>query len=107
MEVNCRPGGYIFTWLIGYSSLLGPIGGIMIVDYYFIRKQQLNVVELYKEKGKYSFSGGFNSYASLLCCWGFYPMYPAFWYKQSYWVNPQCHPGSFIYIAMPGLWDFL
>src|SRR5678809_84686 len=49
------PGGYIFTWLVGYSSLLGPIGGIMIVDYYFIRKQQLIVDELYKVKGAYSY----------------------------------------------------
>jgi NCS1 family nucleobase:cation symporter-1 len=37
------PSGYIFTWLVGYSSLLGPIGGIMIVDYFFIRRQQLLV----------------------------------------------------------------
>src|SRR5436190_973470 len=28
------PSGYIFTWLIGYSALLGPIGGIMIADYF-------------------------------------------------------------------------
>src|SRR5882724_3243077 len=35
------PSGYIFTWLVGYSSLLGPVGGIMIADYYFIRKQHL------------------------------------------------------------------
>ena len=33
------PTGYIFTWLIAYSSLLGPIGGIMILDYFFIRKK--------------------------------------------------------------------
>ena len=28
------PQGYVFTWLIGYSSLLGPIGGILLVDYF-------------------------------------------------------------------------
>ena len=33
------PNGYIFTWLIVYSSLLAPVGGIMIADYFFIRKQ--------------------------------------------------------------------
>jgi len=33
------PDNYIFTWLGGYSALLGPIGGIMIADYFFIRKQ--------------------------------------------------------------------
>ena len=35
------PTGYIFTWLIAYSSLLGPVGGIMIADYYFIRKAKI------------------------------------------------------------------
>src|ERR1035437_1700662 len=57
------PTGYIFTWLIAYSSLLGPIGGIMIADYYFIRKQKLNVNELYQLKGQYSFGNGFNKLA--------------------------------------------
>src|SRR6187399_1941670 len=48
------PTGYIFTWLVGYSSLLGPVGGIMIADYYLIRKQQLDVDELYNPEGIYS-----------------------------------------------------
>src|SRR5882757_242332 len=55
------PGGYIFTWLVGYSSLLGPVGGIMIVDYYFIRKQTLIVGDLYSHKGIYNFKNGFNN----------------------------------------------
>src|SRR5207344_1483380 len=54
------PTGYIFTWLVGYSSLLGPVGGIMIVDYYFIRKQQLDAQDLYSPIGIYSFKNGFN-----------------------------------------------
>src|SRR5690349_8897994 len=54
------PNGYIFTWLVGYSSLLGPIGGIMIVDYFFIRRQKLLVNDLYKEQGIYTYSRGFN-----------------------------------------------
>ena len=58
------PGGYIFTWLVGYSSLLGPVGGIMIVDYYFIRRQQLLVTDLYERNGSYSYSNGFN-YAAI------------------------------------------
>src|SRR5690606_20995856 len=48
------------TWLVGYSSLLGPVGGILIVDYYVIRKQTLVVDDLYKEAGIYKFTGGFN-----------------------------------------------
>lgn len=44
-------------WLLGYSSLLGPIAGIMIVDYFLIKRQLLNLPELYKTDGIY---GGFN-----------------------------------------------
>jgi nucleobase:cation symporter-1, NCS1 family len=44
-------------WLLGYSSLLGPIAGIMIVDYFVIKRQFLNLPELYKTHGIYR---GFN-----------------------------------------------
>src|SRR6218665_1756274 len=47
------PSGYIFPWLVGYSSLLGPIGGIMIADYYFIRKKELIVEDLYQQGKSY------------------------------------------------------
>ncbi len=57
------PSGYIFTWLVGYSSLLGPVGGIMIVDYFFIRDKNLDLNALYTEGGVYSYKNGFNSAA--------------------------------------------
>ncbi|WP_430462729.1 NCS1 family nucleobase:cation symporter-1 [Thalassolituus sp. LLYu03] len=41
------------NWLLGYSSLLGPIAGIMIVDYFLIKNQELDLVSLYSEKGSY------------------------------------------------------
>lgn len=41
------------NWLLGYSSLLGPIAGIMIVDYFFIRKQELDVAALYMSSTLY------------------------------------------------------
>jgi NCS1 family nucleobase:cation symporter-1 len=41
------------NWLIGYSSLLGPIAGIMIVDYFLIKKQQYDLVALYKDGARY------------------------------------------------------
>ncbi|MFT6913934.1 MAG: NCS1 family nucleobase:cation symporter-1 [Motiliproteus sp.] len=44
-------------WLLGYSSLLGPIAGIMIVDYFLIKRQELDLPELYKTDGLYA---GFN-----------------------------------------------
>lgn len=72
------PSGYIFTWLVGYSSLLGPVGGIMIADYYFIRKQNLNTDELYSHKGQYSFTNGFNRYAIIALLLGILPNVPGF-----------------------------
>ena len=42
------PHGYIFVWLIAYSALLGALAGIMICDYYIIRKTELELVELFK-----------------------------------------------------------
>ena len=72
------PTGYIFTWLVGYSSLLGPVGGILIVDYYFIRKQHLVVDDLYNTKGIYSFTNGFNMSAVAALLLGIVPNVPGF-----------------------------
>ncbi len=52
------PSGYIFTWLIGYSALLGPIAGIMIADYFVWRRTHLDVDGLYRQDGPYRYSGG-------------------------------------------------
>jgi NCS1 family nucleobase:cation symporter-1 len=51
---------YIFGWLIGYSSFLGPIAGVLICDYFIIRKRILNAKDLYDPKGSYNYKGGFN-----------------------------------------------
>lgn len=72
------PSGYIFTWLVGYSGLLGPIGGIMIADYYFIRKERLHLKELYQHKGRYLFGNGFNSKAIIALVVGIVPNIPGF-----------------------------
>ena len=72
------PSGYIFTWLVGYSSLLGPVGGILIVDYYFIRKKILITEELYNPKGIYSYKNGFNLAAIVALLCGILPNAPGF-----------------------------
>ena len=54
------PSGYIFTWLIGYGALLGPIGGILIADYFVWRRCELDLPELYDADGPYRFTNGFN-----------------------------------------------
>ncbi len=72
------PNGYIFTWLIAYSSLLGPVGGIMIVDYFFIRKKELIVDELYSYKGRYTYTNGFNRNALMALVVSILPNVPGF-----------------------------
>ncbi len=54
------PNGYIFTWLIGYSALLGPIAGIMIADYFVLRGTRLDVAALYQANGEYRFTNGYS-----------------------------------------------
>jgi len=51
---------YIFGWLVGYSGFLGPIAGILICDYFLIKKKKLNVLDLYRRNGEYEFTNGFN-----------------------------------------------
>ena len=72
------PNGFIFTWFIGYSSLLGPVGGIMIADYYFIRKQELVLTDLYNPTGIYSFNKGINRGAIIALFAGILPNVPGF-----------------------------
>jgi NCS1 family nucleobase:cation symporter-1 len=51
---------YIFGWLVGYSGLLGPIAGVMIADYFVVRRRQLDVEDLYLRHGRYEYANGFN-----------------------------------------------
>ena len=53
-------GNYIVGWLVGYSSFLGPIAGVMIADYYVVRKKIILTEDLYDRHTFYEFSGGFN-----------------------------------------------
>jgi NCS1 family nucleobase:cation symporter-1 len=70
--------GYIFTWLIGYSALLGPIAGILIIDYYLIRKTELDVDQLYRHDGVYSYGNGWNMVAIVAFAAGVLPNIPGF-----------------------------
>ena len=70
--------GYIFTWLVGYSALLGPVAGIMLVDYYFLRDTRLDVAELFAERGEYSYRGGWNPAAVIALACGVLPNLPGF-----------------------------
>jgi len=54
------PSGYIFTWLLGYSGGLGSIAGVLIADYWVVRKTALRIEDLYLVDGAYRFSSGWH-----------------------------------------------
>ncbi len=68
-------GTYIFTWLVGYSALLGPIAGVMIADYWIVRRCELDVPDLYRVDGRY---GRFNPVAMVALALGIAPNIPGF-----------------------------
>jgi NCS1 family nucleobase:cation symporter-1 len=70
--------GYIFTWLVGYSALLGPIGGILIADYFVLRRTSLDVGDLYRRGGRYEYAGGVNPRALVAFVLGVAPCVPGF-----------------------------
>jgi len=53
-------GSYIFGWLVGYSGFLGPIAGVMICDYFIVRKKRIKVEDLYRRGGLYEYKNGVN-----------------------------------------------
>jgi NCS1 family nucleobase:cation symporter-1 len=69
---------YIFTWLIGYGALLGPVGGVMIADYFVLRRTRLELEDLYRRGGAYQYSGGINWVAIAALAVGIAPSVPGF-----------------------------
>ena len=69
---------YIFTWLIGYSSLMGAVGGVLIADYWILRKRALSLPDLFKLNGRYSYGGGVNSKAMIALAVAILPVVPGF-----------------------------
>ena len=91
-------GDYIFTWLIGYSGLMGAIAGILICDYWVLRKQQLDLAALFDVRGRYAYSNGFNWRAMIALVVAIAPVTPGFLHAAS-------TPGG--QIAQPGFLDTL
>jgi NCS1 family nucleobase:cation symporter-1 len=89
---------YIFTWLIGYSSLMGAIGGILIADYWIIRKKQLSLDDLFKTNGRYTYTGGVNRRAMAILVLSILPVVPGF-------MRAALTPGG--QAANPTFWDSL
>jgi NCS1 family nucleobase:cation symporter-1 len=69
---------YIFTWLIGYSSLMGAIGGILIADYWVLRGRELSTPDLFALDGRYSYRNGVNPAAIAALIIAIVPVVPGF-----------------------------
>jgi NCS1 family nucleobase:cation symporter-1 len=69
---------YIFTWLIGYSSLMGAIGGVLIADYWLLRRRHLSLPDLYKPDGAYAYVNGVNPKAMIALVVAIMPVLPGF-----------------------------
>jgi NCS1 family nucleobase:cation symporter-1 len=54
------PSGYIFNWLLGYSGGLGSIAGVLIADYWLVRHKRLELGDLYRTRGIYTYARGWN-----------------------------------------------
>ncbi|MBZ0189053.1 MAG: cytosine permease, partial [Candidatus Obscuribacterales bacterium] len=85
---------YIFSWLQGYSGGLGSIAGVLIVDYWILRKCKLDLPALYQAEGAYRFAGGWNPHAVLatfagcLAAWiGLFVKPLAFLYEYAWFVG--------------------
>jgi len=89
-------GNYIYTWLTGYSGLLGAILGILICDYWVLRKRQLSLTDLFDTNGVYSYSNGINWRAIISLGAAILPVIPGF-------IRAAITPGG--QVANPGLFD--
>jgi NCS1 family nucleobase:cation symporter-1 len=89
---------YIFTWLIGYSSLMGALGGILIADYWVVRRQKLNLRDLFELNGEYTYGRGTNWRAVAALVLSIAPVVPGF-------IRAALTPGGVV--PNPGLLDHL
>jgi nucleobase:cation symporter-1, NCS1 family len=89
---------YIFTWLLGYSSLMGALGGILIADYWVLRRQRLSVPDLFRERGAYTYDRGVNWRAIAALLIAIAPVVPGF-------VRAVSTPGGVV--AAPSFLDML
>ena len=91
-------GAYIFTWLIGYSGLMGAIAGILICDYWVLRKRRLQLAELFNPNGIYRYSNGVNWRAIITLVVAITPVVPGF-------IRAASTPGG--QVSNPNLLDTL
>jgi NCS1 family nucleobase:cation symporter-1 len=87
---------YIFTWLLGYSSLMGALGGILIADYWIVRRRKLALGDLFRLEGRYTYANGVNWRAIAALVIAVAPVVPGF-------IRAVSTPGG--QVASPALVD--
>jgi len=96
-------GAYIFTWLVGYSALLGPIAGILITDYFLLRKMRLDVDDLFRADGAYRGANGWNIAGLAAFAIGVMPNAPGFLHAAGALNSvPAVFDGIYIYAWFVG-----
>jgi NCS1 family nucleobase:cation symporter-1 len=97
------PSGYIYDWLLGYSGGLGSIAGVLIADYWILRKRQLALADLYLTTGRYGTWNWAGIAATILGCafaWGglvFSPLRPL--YDYAWFVGFAVAAGAYVVLA--------
>jgi NCS1 family nucleobase:cation symporter-1 len=103
------PSGYIFTWLLGYSGGLGSIAGVLIADYWIVRRRRLALEDLYRPRGAYRYAGGWNwravaaTLAGCALAWGglvipaLRPLYSYAWFTGFF-------VAGVLHVALQQLW---
>jgi len=99
-KLMADPSGYIVTWLVGYSALLGPIGGILIADYFVLRRCRLDLRALYRADGEYRYRGGISVVAVIAFAIAVAPSLPGFL------VQVRLIDGSGISPLLLGVYDY-
>lgn len=108
-------GNYLFTWLGGYGTLLGAIVGILLADYYLVRKGKLKVDDLYIRGGEYEYRNGWNRQALMAFTLGVLPCLPGYLAisgvvdinsVSAFWIDLHSF-GWFFSLAVAGLYYYL
>jgi NCS1 family nucleobase:cation symporter-1 len=95
-------------WLVDYSGLLGPVAGIMVADYFLVRRTQLDSYSLYRRGGIYEYRNGFNLAALIALFFGiavalvgkFVPQFE--WLFKMAWFVGFFLSGGIYYVLMFG-----
>lgn len=108
-------GNYLFIWLGGYGTLLGGIAGVLLTDYYLLRRGRLEVDDLYRRGGAYEYARGWNPHALMGCALGVLPCMPGYLVVSGLLAKDSVAPwlvqlfdfGWFFSLAVAGLYYFI